>query len=40
MRPSGWLFMAISWFVILVLFLFSMVRTLREKDKEKQDSAD
>ena len=29
MHPSGWLFMAASWLVILVLFVYSLYRTLR-----------
>lgn len=37
MRPEGWLFMIISWSVILALFIFSMERTLREKDNQNKD---
>ncbi|MCI0498336.1 MAG: hypothetical protein L0Y36_01460 [Planctomycetales bacterium] len=33
MTISGWIFMLISWAVILGLFIFSMVRTLRPGDK-------
>jgi preprotein translocase subunit YajC len=36
MRSEGWVFLAVSWSVILLLFLFSMVRTLRQKDKRRQ----
>ena len=34
MRPAGWIFFIVSWGVILSLFVFCMVRTLRTKDKE------
>jgi predicted secreted protein len=37
MRPEGWLFMIISWSVIFALFIFSMERTLREKDNQNKD---
>jgi Na+/melibiose symporter-like transporter len=40
MRPEGWLFMIISWSAILALFLFSMVRTLKEKDNKEQNRND
>jgi Na+/melibiose symporter-like transporter len=40
MRPEGWLFMIISWSVILALFLFSMVRTLKEKDSKEKNRDD
>jgi len=29
MRPGGWLFMGLSWGLILLLFVFSLIRTLR-----------
>jgi hypothetical protein len=32
MSLSGLIFMGLSWLVILSLFIFSLVRTLREKD--------
>jgi hypothetical protein len=32
MSLSGLIFMGLSWLVILALFVFSLVRTLREKD--------
>ena len=31
MRLEGWIFLVISWLVILSLFLFSLARTLRRK---------
>lgn len=31
MNREGWIFMAISWTVILGLFVYSMVRTLSPK---------
>ncbi len=33
MKPS-YLFMGASWAVILALFIYSLVRTLREKDED------
>ena len=36
MRFEGWVFLAVSWSAILLLFLFSMARTLRQKDKKRQ----
>jgi hypothetical protein len=33
MRFDGWIFMIISWSVILALFTFSMVRTVSGKGK-------
>jgi hypothetical protein len=33
MRMSGLVFMVVTWAVILVLFLFSLIRTLTEKDE-------
>jgi hypothetical protein len=32
MRIEGWIFMLASWAVILGLTVFSLIRTLREKD--------
>ncbi len=32
MRFSGWAFMIASWAVILIVFAYAMVRTLREKN--------
>jgi len=34
MKMSGLIFMVVSWAVILVLFLYSLVKTLREKEEE------
>jgi len=34
MRIEGWIFLGISWGVILGLFVFSLIRTLREKDSQ------
>jgi hypothetical protein len=34
MRFDGWIFMILSWSVILALFAFSMVRTLRGKRRD------
>ena len=36
MKISGWIFLAISWLVILGMFVYSMVRTLREKDQDAE----
>jgi hypothetical protein len=33
MRFDGWIFMAVSWSVILALFTYSMVRTLSGKGR-------
>ena len=42
MTIGGWIFMLVSWGVILGLFIFSMVRTLgggsEEEAKEQQSS--
>ena len=35
-RFGGWIFMGTSWLVILALFVFSMVRTLRAKETPKE----
>jgi hypothetical protein len=35
MRFDGWIFMAVSWLVILSLFFYSLIRTLRSKDSSK-----
>jgi len=32
MRLSGWIFMGVSWLIILALFLFSLIRTLRGRE--------
>jgi len=32
MTAAGWAFIAVSWLVILGLFVYSFARTLREKD--------
>jgi hypothetical protein len=34
MTRDGWIFMLATWTLILGLFLFSVVRTLLEKDDE------
>jgi hypothetical protein len=33
MTPGGWIFMLTSWGVILALFVYCMVRTLRGRKK-------
>ncbi len=33
MRPEGWIFLCVSWLIILGLFAFSMMRTLRKKNE-------
>lgn len=35
MRFDGWIFMAVSWLVILALFFYSLFRILRSKDSTK-----
>lgn len=37
MNISGWIFMFISWAVIIGLFIFCMVRTLRRGSGNKSD---
>ena len=39
MRISGWIFMLVSWAVILSLFIFSMVRTLKGGDGEQEEQS-
>lgn len=34
MTLGGWIFLGASWLLILGLFVFSLVRTLREKDED------
>jgi hypothetical protein len=34
MNATGWLLLVASWGVILALFVFSLSRTLREKEEE------
>ena len=34
MQASGLILMVLSWGVILVLFLYSLIRTLTEKEEE------
>lgn len=34
MKMAGWIFMLLSWGVILGLFVYSMVRTLRPRKPE------
>ncbi len=31
MRPDGWIFMIISWLIIIGLFTFTLTRILRQK---------
>lgn len=33
MTLGGWIFLIVSWGAIILLFLFSLVRTLRTKDQ-------
>ena len=40
MTLGGWIFMLVSWGVILGLCVFSLVRTLRAKDNRPEDSVD
>ena len=37
MTPAGWIFMIVSWAVILGLFGFCMSRTLRPPKKTKDE---
>jgi hypothetical protein len=37
MRFDGWIFLAVSWLAILVLFFYSLFRILRSKDRDKSD---
>jgi len=45
MTIAGWIFMSVSWAVIIGLFVFCMSRTLRPQDKsmhednKKEDTA-
>jgi len=39
MNVGGWVLMLLSWAAILALFVFSLTRTLREKDDEPPPSA-
>jgi hypothetical protein len=36
MTKAGWIFMVASWAVILLFFVFSLIRTLRRKDEKKE----
>ena len=38
MTPAGWIFMIISWAVILGLFTFCLTRTLRPGNKNENKS--
>ena len=38
MTLGGWIFLGASWLVILGLFAYSLVRTLREKDSGEPSS--
>ena len=43
MTIYGWIFMLVSWSVILWLFIFSMVRTLKgggEEEAQEQQNAE
>jgi hypothetical protein len=33
-KPSGWIFFALSWGMILVLFVFSLARTLKRREED------
>ena len=37
MRFDGWIFLILSWLVILSLFFYSLIHTLRSKDSNKAD---
>lgn len=37
MTPAGWIFMGVSWGVILGLFAFALVRTLTTKGQKTED---
>lgn len=37
MTEAGWIFMLISWAVILGLFAYSMIRTLSHKHRDQLD---
>lgn len=39
MKWSGWVFMLISWLVIIGMFVFCMVRTLRSDTKPSKDNS-
>ncbi|HOK96163.1 MAG TPA: hypothetical protein PK052_00555 [Anaerohalosphaeraceae bacterium] len=39
MKWSGWIFMLISWSVIIGMFVFCMVRTLRSDAKSSKDNS-
>ena len=32
MTLAGWFFLSVSWLAILLLFIYSMLRTLRRRD--------
>jgi preprotein translocase subunit YajC len=36
MQSEGWIFLCVSWLIILGLFAFSMMRTLRKKNESAQ----
>jgi hypothetical protein len=38
MTPAGWIFMIVSWTVIIGLFVFCLFHTLRPSDKTKNKS--
>ena len=35
MTLAGWIFFSLSWLVILALFIFCLIRTLRSKDDQR-----
>jgi hypothetical protein len=37
MTPAGWTLMLASWTLILILFLYSLARTLRGKAKDSAE---
>ena len=40
MTIAGWIFLSVSWLVILSLFVFSLSRTLRSKDRSNSRTTD
>jgi len=33
-KPSGWIFFALSWGTILLLFVYSLARTLKRREEK------
>lgn len=40
MKLAGWIFMLVSWAVIIGLFIFCMIRTLRTPKQNENQSSD